>query len=592
MVYFPDAHMSGQVRGKGNRCMDIFILKMLTEALRQRLGGAVVSKVFQMSPDDLLLRLWRQQDYRLLLSTAALWPRLHLLTTRFRNPQQPPRFAAFLRAHLTHVRLSDIAMRPYDRVVTFHWTAPGADTPTLQLIHELQGTQANIVLVNADGLILDALKHVAPETTARRTILPGQPYVPCLPPAPRCLVSDVTVEQLQTLKDQGMFDARGLQRLVVGMSPMLAREVLHRSAGEPARCWAVLDALRQQYDTGTLTLWRGTTADGLQHVSVLPLTHCNATGRPSVSVEDDVAAWCEPYLERTACADLRRTVQKTVQQRLQKLRHKIINLTQDADKLERYVPYQRYGTLLVTQRVPRGAPSVTVVDYYSPEQACLTIPLDPRLSLQDNAQAYFKKYRKSQHGLVKVQELLAQCAAEETYLEGIAGQIMQAEDGETLESIAGELGAAVAKPGLPRRPVLPTPAALPYRKFVLDDGTIVYCGKHNQGNDLLVRQVAAPEDLWLHAHQHAGAHVLLKVPQGQEVAQPTLLQAAALAAFYSHGKDAPVVEVMYTRAKDVRKFRGARPGQVRVTTYGTVAVTPRPLAMAESRQTLQPQIPG
>jgi predicted ribosome quality control (RQC) complex YloA/Tae2 family protein len=120
-----------------------------------------------------------------------------------------------------------------------------------------------------------------------------------------------------------------------------------------------------------------------------------------------------------------------------------------------------------------------------------------------------------------------------------------------------------------------TPAALPYRTFVLRDGSTLYCGKHNQGNDVLLRQVASPEDLWLHAYQQAGAHVILKVRPHQEVALQTLLQAAALAAFYSKGKEAASVVVMYTRAKYVRKFRGARPGQVQVTEYRTVKVAPQ-----------------
>ena len=151
--------------------------------------------------------------------------------------------------------------------------------------------------------------------------------------------------------------------------------------------------------------------------------------------------------------------QKTVQQRLQKLRHKMTNLAQDRHKLESYLPYQRYGTLLVAQRVPRGATSATVVDYYSPEQTLVTIPLDPRLSLHDNAQVYFKKSRKAQHGLVKVQELLTQCAAEERYLEGVVQQIEQAEDWETLEAVALELGTSPSQPGTLCRVAVPTPAA-------------------------------------------------------------------------------------------------------------------------------------
>src|SRR5262245_21734284 len=177
--------------------MDVFVLKALIDELRQRLCGAVVSKVFQMSPEDVLLRLWRHQDLRLLLSAQTARPRLHLTTERFRNPPQPPRFAALLRAHLTQVQLCDITVRPYDRVVSLCWARPGESVPMLRLVHELQGQQANILLLDAHDVILGALKHGLAEGTRRGPVLPGQPYHPVSLPAHRCLVSGLTGEAIQ-----------------------------------------------------------------------------------------------------------------------------------------------------------------------------------------------------------------------------------------------------------------------------------------------------------------------------------------------------------------------------------------------------------
>jgi len=572
--------------------MDIFVLKALVDELRQRLCGAVVSKVFQMSPDDLLLRLWRQQDLRLLLSVQAVGPRLHLTTARFRNPPQPPRFAALLRAHLAQVRLCDMTVRLYDRVVSLGWAHPGESAPRLRLIHELQGQQANMLLVDAHDVILGALKQVPAQGPQRGPVLPGEPYHPVPLPPHRWLVSHLPVGALEQLRQQGTFDAAHLQRLTVGLSPVLATELVHRSQGEPHRCWELLQELRQHYEQGTLGLSICTTPAGIRYLSALPLTHCAGTIEPFASAQDAVAALYGPYTGATALAHLRHAVQKTVRQRLQKLRHKMANLTQDRRTLEAYLPYQRYGTLLVAQRVPRGATSVTVVDYYSPDQATVSIPLDPRLSLHDNAQAYFHKHRKAQHGLVKVQELLAQGAEEERYLESVEQQIARAEEWETLEAVALELGTSPSQRVAPRRVAVPMSAALPYRTFVLCDGSTVYCGKHNQGNEVLLRQIATPEDIWLHAYQQAGAHVVLKSRPGQAVPHQTLLQAAALAAFYSKGKDAVSVAVLYTPAKYVRKFRGARPGQVQVSTYRTVEVAPHLPEGGQSHGALHSQTPA
>ena len=159
--------------------------------------------MFQVSPDDLLLRLWRHQDLRLFLSTQAPRQGLYLTTSRFHNPSRPPRFAALLRARLAQVRLHRLTVQPYDRVVSLTWERPGEAAPVLTLVHELQGTQSNLILVDAMGVILDALKQVPAEAPSRRPLVPGYPYqAPPLPPH-RVLVSALTVEHLQHLQQQG-----------------------------------------------------------------------------------------------------------------------------------------------------------------------------------------------------------------------------------------------------------------------------------------------------------------------------------------------------------------------------------------------------
>jgi predicted ribosome quality control (RQC) complex YloA/Tae2 family protein len=447
----------------------------------------------------------------------------------------------------------------------------------LTLIHELQGAQANVVLVNAAGVIVDALKRTPATTAVDRAMLPGQMYRPRSIPPQRLLVSAVTLAHLQALHQQGQWHTAGLQRLVMGLTPLLAAELLYRSQGDPQQCWELLHRLRQHYEAQTLSLSVCTTPDGSRHLTVLPLTHLPGTCETFAQAQDAVAAVYQPALVSASLAQARSSVQKTVNQRLRKLRKKIDNLRRDQQKLESYVPYQHYGTLLLSQQVPRGATQASVVDYYHPEQPTISIPLDPRLSVRDNAQAYFKKYRKARGGLTTVQGFLTQCSDEERYLERLAQQVVDAEEWQTLEAIAAELGASQAE-AIPRRGEVarPKPAVvLPYRTFISRDGYILYCGKSNQGNEALLRQVAAPEDLWLHAHQHAGAHVVVKVQPHAEVPPHTLRDAAALAAFYSKGKNAATVEVLYTQVKHVRKFRGARPGQVQVRSYRTLEVAPQ-----------------
>ena len=209
-----------------------------------------------------------------------------------------------------------------------------------------------------------------------------------------------------------------------------------------------------------------------------------------------VAAFYQPLMATTLVESSRGEVQKTVRQRLQKLRKKMGHLAAEHEKLQSYLPYQHYGTLLLTQRLPRGASSATVVDYYSPEPATVCIPLDPRLSVHDNAQMYFKKYRKTKGGLAKIQELLAQYTDEERYLEGVAQQIAHAEDWQVLQALEAELSGSQPPAGQQRRVSERPhpPASPPYRTFVSRAGYTLYCGKNHQGNEALLRQVATPED--------------------------------------------------------------------------------------------------
>jgi predicted ribosome quality control (RQC) complex YloA/Tae2 family protein len=556
--------------------MDIFILKALVDDLQQHLTGAVVSKVFQMSADDLLLRLWRQQEQRLLLSTQVKAARLHLTSLRFENPPSPPRFAAYLRSQLQRARIRHIAVQPYDRIVHLTWERQ--DDAPVTLIHELLGAQSNLLLVDAEGTILELLKRVAPDDGHRRTLLPGYPYQAPPQPAHRRSLSTLTLSDLLALARDNAFDAPHLQQLVIGLDPVVTTELILRSQGDPEVCWTELQTLRRHYDQGTLSIYLCTLMDGTRHVSVLPLTQTASHVEPYEDLQDALAAVYDPHMHTAWLQSAQQQALKQIDQQRRRLRKKSQNIQRDHEKLQSYLNCQRYGTLLMGHNAPRGASHIDVVDYYHPEQPTLTIPLDPKQSTKENAQAYFKKYRKAKGGLAKVQSLLDQCETDAYDLERLAQQVERAETWADVQAIAAQQPGLQSDTQRRARPLArpKTPLAQPYRTFIIHDGATLYCGKNHRGNDALLRHVAHPQDLWFHAHGHAGAHVLLKVQPQQPVPQQTLVEAASIAAYYSKAKTSAAVEVIYTQARNVRKFRGARPGQVQVTTYQTLEVSPQP----------------
>lgn len=245
------------------------------------------------------------------------------------------------------------------------------------------------------------------------------------------------------------------------------------------------------------------------------------------------------------------------------------------------------GELLKTVlgRVPRGASSIAVADW-SRGGAETLVPLDPAVDALTNMERYFKRYRKYASARDTVEERLLEAldraAACERHLEAASALALRVEVDDP-ELIDVELDAArdAATPLLPRAPLGPSAPsrsspdepALPYRRFTAADGTAILVGKGSTDNDRLTFQVARGNDLWLHARDAPGSHVIIRPSGAGPIAHETLVDAALLAAWHCRLRGDGAIDVMYTERKHVRKPRGGAPG--RVTTAATRNLTVR-----------------
>ena len=214
---------------------------------------------------------------------------------------------------------------------------------------------------------------------------------------------------------------------------------------------------------------------------------------------------------------------------------------------------------------------VTLQDVYSPDGAVLVIPLDRRLTIQQNIQAYYKKYAKRKRAQAMLREQLNVCAEYIRYLASIETSLVSSSSLAELADIRSELIAsgllfekAKKKPdGKPSEPF----------RFRAGDGTEILVGKNNAQNDRLTFRTADRDDIWLHAKDIPGSHVILRT-QGRPVPEDALLLAAALAARYSQASGSTNVPVDYTLCRYVRKPSGAKPGFVIFTHQKTLSVAP------------------
>ncbi|MFQ5847330.1 MAG: NFACT RNA binding domain-containing protein [Candidatus Methylomirabilales bacterium] len=267
--------------------------------------------------------------------------------------------------------------------------------------------------------------------------------------------------------------------------------------------------------------------------------------------------------------------------RVERRRDKILA---DVAQARGWEQVRRQGELLrVNQRrVPRGLPEVTLPDYYGEPGKSLTIPLDPALSVEANAERYFRQARKAKRGLPIMERRLAQTETELKAWETALERVIQVETAEALDRVAAAHDLARLEPSSP--PPRPRKSkqggGLEPRRYVSTDGREIWVGRSSVGNEHLTFHLARPHDLWLHVEGYGGSHVVVRNRKGQTVPPRTLREAAQLAAFFSKARNAGKVPIHYTAARYVRRVKGRKPGTVLLTQEKTVLVTPDPAVVA------------
>jgi predicted ribosome quality control (RQC) complex YloA/Tae2 family protein len=288
----------------------------------------------------------------------------------------------------------------------------------------------------------------------------------------------------------------------------------------------------------------------------------------------------EFYFETTTrrqMADQKQAMARRLRQLLSRLRRRQENLALDRENCEKELVFKEYGEILLANfpKLKKGMPQIEALDFRQDPPLPVFIPLDEALDPAGNVQRFFKKYKKAKRGLEFARERMEGTEREIAYLDSLLFQVEEAEDAEVLEAIREELQEARIIP-LPRKQRMAKErreASSPVRRFHSGEGLEIFCGKHNAGNEYLLRNIARGNDLWFHAQGLPGSHVLLKVG-AQEPKFNSILEAATIAAYYSRGRSSERIPVDYTQVKNLRRPRGAKPGFVTYSQQKTALVKP------------------
>ena len=566
--------------------LDAICLQAVAEELRPQLLGLRIDKVQQPARDQVVLLL---RGRRLLLNAGANAPRIQLTETLRDNPAEPPMFCMLLRKHLTGAKIAALTQPPLERLVrldleiTDDFGRPGRRT----LVLEAMGRRSNLILLDGEGRIIDCLRRVDADLSAARQVLPGLYYEP---PAAggRLPVTEETEEgffqKLASANPERQIDAFLLD-CYFGMSPLMARELAFRAAGETdcrlcalegeERLWQevrnVTSMIRESRFTPVCLKRDGRP----EEFSCFPIVQYG--GAMEMEVSSSFSKLLDEFYEareqrervRQRGADLIRTA-STARDRL---RRKLAMQERDYIQTQSRDQLRICGDLITSNlyRMERGQGKLVCENYYDEAGSEAVIQLDPLLTPQQNAAQYYKRYAKAKTAEKYLRQQMEIARRDLEYLESVLEEIGRAETEQDFLEIRSELREAgfLKKQGKKE----PRQRAARPREFRTSGGFLVLVGRNNRQNDHLTLREADHRDLWLHTQKLHGSHVILRTG-GQAVGEDDLVEAAKLAAWYSQARESGNVPVDYARVKDVKKPAGARPGMVVYTKYQTVNVTP------------------
>lgn len=546
--------------------------------LDRLLAGAKIEKIYQPEPDEILMQVYtRDGRKKLLLSTQPSSAAVYLTERNFENPAAAPSFCMLLRKHLQSGRIVQVRQPQTERMIEFLIETVNEMGYSVNkcLMAETMGKHSNLILIDWEtGKIIDSIKRISIDVNRYRQLLPGLPYTP--PPTQDKLDfwTAQREELSQRLAQHGPDGPKAIMNGIQGFGPTAAEEVWLSGLPEeiPDRILALRDALIQEKGLQPAVYLgeEGTPQD----VHIIPLNHVFAECRtlPFEHPGQALDHFFQNRLQSNRVAQRSVGLERHVQSLLEKLLLKKQRLLEDLRESERAEQLRLQAELLTADlhKVSPGDPRVTVDNYY--DGTTMTIELDPRLSAAKNAQNYYKKYGKARTAGKEKLLQLEEAEKDIQYIESVLTSVSLAEDYDTLEQIRRELSDAGYL--RTRKVVQKKPQkSKPYR-FRTASGMELLAGKNNTDNDYVTFTMAGKADLWFHTKDIPGSHVILlcreRAPEKEDI-----LEAAALAAFYSKAGSSENVPVDYTQVRHVKKPSGAKPGMVIYTSQKTIYVNPK-----------------
>ena len=536
---------------------DGFFLHHMTEELRRELLGGRIQKINQPFEQELVLQIRsNRQSHKLLLSAHSVFGRVQLTDTTFENPAVPNTFIMVMRKYLQGAVIEAIQQVENDRILEISVSNKNeiGDSVAVTLVIEIMGKHSNIILLDkASCKIIEAIKHVGFSQNSYRTILPGSTYV--APPQTGSL-------NPFTVGDEKLF------------------EILHTEDLEPKRLQQIFQGLGRDTATelsGCLTTDRlktfraffaSPTQPSLTEKSFSALLFSDSK-TPMSTLSELLDTFYKDKAERDRVNQQASELIRRVENELEKNRKKLGKQEEELLATENAEEFRQKGELLTTflHQVPNDQDQVELDNYYTGEK--IIISLDKALTPNQNAQRYFKRYQKLKEAVKHLTSLIEETRTTILYLESVETALAQA----SLTEIA-EIREELIQTGFIRRRQREKiqKRQKPEKYLATDGQTIILVGRNNLQNDELTFKIAKKDELWFHAKDIPGSHVV--ITGNLQPSDEVKTDAAELAAYFSKARLSNLVQVDMIETRKLNKPTGGKPGFVTYTGQKTLRVTP------------------
>jgi predicted ribosome quality control (RQC) complex YloA/Tae2 family protein len=561
---------------------DVFTISALTDEFMDTLVGGRIQNVINVDAMGLGLEIYAHSKRRYLyLSADSDNPRVHVMDDKLRRGiQKPTQIGLLFRSYVDDGIITHVSQPSWERIM--HIDVEG-EKGEVTIIIEPMVRRANVLLVK-DGIILDCMKRVGPEENRYRLSLPNHAYVPPPPMKEQLDPSHVTVDDfcnlLESIEKKTAQMRRALTGHILGMSPLLAREIVFRATGtdntkvRDSDADTLYDAYKAVFDPLLKRDWQsgvGQTDGVVSAFSPYPLTFVD--WQPTETMSGAITAFYGSITGPDAYNEAKKPVQAAVEETKIKLSSKLKSLKsglRDDTELE---VLKQSGELILAYQYGIQAEQTELRAQYEYDAPELVIKLNTEHTPLENAQDYFRKYEKAKSARDDVPRLIKATQLELDYIEQLETDLMTALNWveiddviQTLQTRGHWLGKKLKRLGGGGRQ-----GAL---KIVSRDGYVVWVGRNSRQNEKVTFKTANSQDIWLHARDVPGAHVIIR-NDGRRIKDELIAEAAAVAAFYSKRRNDGNVLVDYTRVKYVNSIRGAGPGMVTYRNEQTITVEPQ-----------------